>query len=343
MGVMIDGVWTTDEEASRLSFRDGDFERNPSVIRHWVTRDGSPGPSGEGGFKAEPGRYHLYVSYNCPWAHRTLIFRVLKKLEDAVSVSVVKSRRTDQGWVFDETPGPHYDDVLGKHALWEVYAAGHAGYSGRVTVPVLYDKQTGRLVSNESAEIIRMLNSAFVDCGADSHDYYPAPLRGEIDALNERIYETVNNGVYRAGFAQKQEPYERACRGVFETLDRLDARLADSRYLCGDEQTEADWRLFTTLVRFDVAYHYAFKCNLRRLVDYANLWPYARDLYQTPGIAETVRFDAYKQGYFSLSELRNPLGIVPLGPIVNFSEPHGREAMRGAGSASRARAGLNGR
>ncbi len=329
MGVMINGQWTTDEEASQLSFRDGDFQRNPSVIRHWVTRDGSPGPSGDGGFKAEPGRYHLYVSYNCPWAHRTLIFRVLKHLEDVVSISVVKPRRTDQGWVFDPEPGPYHDDVLGKHALWEVYAAGHEGYSGRVTVPVLYDKQTGRLVSNESAEIIRMLNSAFADCGAAEYDYYPPPLRAEIDALNEKIYETVNNGVYRAGFAQTQEAYEAACKGVFETLDELDARLAGQRYLCGDRQTEADWRLFTTLARFDVAYHYAFKCNLSRLMDYPSLWPYARDLYQTPGIAETVHFAAYKQGYFSLSELRNPLGIVPLGPIVNFSEPHGREALAG--------------
>jgi glutathionyl-hydroquinone reductase len=329
MGVMIDGRWTTDEEASRLKIEHGRFQRQPSVIRHWVTSDGAPGPTGDAGFKAEPGRYHLFVAYGCPWAHRTLIYRVLKGLTDQIGISVARPRRTADGWVFDEKSGRFSDDLLGKHALWEVYADGHPGYTGRVTVPVLYDKESRRIVNNESADIIRMLNSAFDHCGAAPYDYYPEPLRDEIDALNDRIYETVNNGVYRAGFATTQGAYEEAFDDVFATLDFLDERLADRRYLCGDRQTEADWRLFPTLARFDVAYHYAFKCNLRRLIDYPNLWPYARDLYQTPGIAETVHFDIYKRGYFSLSELRNPLGIVPKGPLVDFTGPHDRQRLTG--------------
>ncbi|HEY8521518.1 MAG TPA: glutathione S-transferase family protein [Gammaproteobacteria bacterium] len=327
MGAMIDGRWVTDEQATDLRFKDGRFERSPSVVRNWVTPDGAPGPTGEGGFKAEPGRYHLYVAFSCPWAHRTLIFRKLKGLEDHISVSFALPRRTDQGWVFDNRSDRCADTCLGSDALWQVYAKSHPGYTGRVTVPVLYDKQSGRMVSNESADIIRMLNSAFDGVGARPVDFYPQALRPEIDALNERIYETLNNGVYRAGFAQTQEAYEEAFDQVFETLDWLDARLADRRYLCGDVQTEADWRLFPTLARFDVAYHYAFKCNLRRLIDYEHLWPYARDLYQTDGIRDTVFLDLYKVGYFTLSELRNPLGIVPKGPSVDFDEPHGRERL----------------
>ena len=327
MGVMIDGRWTSDEEASKLAYEDGRFERSPSVIRHWVTSTGEPGPTGDGGFQAEPGRYHLFVAYGCPWAHRTLIFRTLKGLKQQISVSVAEPRRSDQGWVFAAEAGPFHDDLLGVQALWEVYAAGHPSYTGRVTVPLLYDKSTGRAVNNESADIIRMLNSAFDECGAESTDYYPAELRDEIDALNERIYQTLNNGVYGAGFARNQEAYEEAFDEVFATLDFLDARLATQRYLCGNRQTEADWRLFPTLVRFDVAYHYAFKCNLRRLIDYEHLWPYARDLYQTPGIADDVHLDLYKYGYFSISELRNPLGIVPKGPSVDFSLPHERAAL----------------
>ncbi|MBN1239452.1 MAG: glutathione S-transferase family protein [Gammaproteobacteria bacterium] len=327
MGTMIDGRWTTDEELASLRYREGRFERSPSVIRHWITPDGSPGPTGDGGFKAEAGRYHLYVAFGCPWAHRTLIFRVLKGLEDRISVSFAAPRRTEQGWVFDNATPDYADTCLGKSALWEVYADGHPGYTGRVTVPTLYDRKSARIVSNESADIIRMLNSAFDDAGARPGDYYPEPLRPEIDALNERIYEGLNNGVYRAGFALTQEAYEEAFDQVFETLDFLDRRLADRRYLCGSEQTEADWRLFPTLVRFDVAYHYAFKCNLRRLSDYEHLWPYARDLYQTENVRDTVFFDLYKQGYFSLSELRNPLGIVPKGPLIDFDQPHDRERL----------------
>jgi glutathionyl-hydroquinone reductase len=327
MGVMIDGHWTTDEQASALRYRDGRFERNDSIIRHWVTADGTPGPSGDGGFRAQPGRYHLFVSLNCPWAHRTLIFRKLKGLENMVSVSIATPRRTDQGWVFDNDDSRYADTLLGKHALWEVYAEGHPGYTGRVTVPVLYDIERGQIVSNESADIIRMLNSAFDDCGANHRDFYPQPLRAEIDSLNERVYHGLNNGVYRAGFARTQQAYDEAFDEVFATLDFLDARLASRRFLVGTEQTEADWRLFPTLARFDVAYHYAFKCNLRRISDYPNLGPYARDLYQTDGIAETVFPDLYKAGYFSHSELRNPLGIVPKGPIVDFSAPHDRARL----------------
>lgn len=325
MGVMIDGRWTTDERASALVFDDGRWLRPTSSIRHWVTADGTPGPTGDGGFKAERGRFHLFVSYGCPWAHRTLIFRRLKNLEDVVSVSVALPRRTEDGWVFAAEPGEFYDTCLHKHALWEVYAEGHPGFTGRVTVPVLYDKHTETIVNNESADIIRMLNSAFDGAGANDADFYPPEHREEIDALNDRIYGSLNNGVYRAGFAQTQSAYEEACAEVFATLDMLDARLTDRRYLCGDRQTEADWRLFPTLVRFDVAYHYAFKCNLRRIVDYDHLWPYTRDLYQTDAISEIVFPDLYKHGYFSISELRNPLGIVPMGPIVDFAQPHGRE------------------
>jgi putative glutathione S-transferase len=324
MGVMINGRWTTDEEVSALHFRDGRWERDRSTIRHWITTDGTAGPTGDAGFTAEPARYHLYVSYNCPWAHRTLIFRTLKNLEDIVSVSIAAPKRSDQGWIYDNDSEEYRDSCLGVSALWEAYARGHPGFTGRVTVPLLFDKKTGRAVNNESADIIRMLNSAFADVGAGGPELYPEEHRAEIDALNERIYNNLNNGVYRAGFARTQDAYEEAFDDVFETLDYLEDRLSRSRYLCGAEQTEADWRLFPTLVRFDVAYHYAFKCNLRRIMDYENLWPYTRDLYQTPGISELVFPDLYKRGYHSLSELRNPLGIVPKGPIVDFTEPHGR-------------------
>jgi glutathionyl-hydroquinone reductase len=327
MGTMIDGRWTTDEELAALKYRDGRFERSPSVIRHWVTPDGRPGPTGDGGFEAEPGRYHLFVAFGCPWAHRTLIFRELKGLAEHIGVSYAAPRRTEQGWVFDNHSERYADVCLGKDALWEVYAEGHPSYTGRVTVPVLYDRKSGRIVSNESADIIRMLNSAFDDVGAAAADYYPEALRPEIDALNELVYEGLNNGVYRAGFAQTQGAYEEAFDQVFAALDFLDERLADRRYLCGTVQTEADWRLFPTLARFDVAYHYAFKCNLRRLSDYEHLWPYARDLYQTGNIRRTVFFDLYKHGYFSISELRNPLGIVPKGPLIDFDRPHDRHRL----------------
>jgi putative glutathione S-transferase len=327
MGVMVDGRWTTEAEASKLKHEDGRWIRPRSSIRHWITPDGSPGPTGDGGFEAEPGRYHLFVAYGCPWAHRTLLFRVLKGLTGAITVSVALPRRSEDGWIFADEPGQHYESCLGKHALWEVYAEAHAGFTGRVTVPLLYDKKTGRAVNNESADIIRMLNGGFNEAGANAADYYPPELRGEIDALNARIYEKLNNGVYRAGFAETQDAYEEGFDDVFATLDFLEERLARRRYLCGARQTESDWRLFPTLARFDVAYHYAFKCNLRRIMDYPNLWPYTRDLYQTPGIAATVFPEVYKQGYFSISELRNPLGIVPKGPEIDFSEPQDRSNL----------------
>ena len=330
MGVMIDGRWTSDEEASKLHFENGRWKRDRSPIRNWVTPDGSAGPSGDAGFAAEQDRYHLYIAWNCPWAHRTVLFRRLKGLEKVVGLSVTTPKRSDQGWVFDNSSEQYKDRLFGKSALWEVYAQAHPGYTGRVTVPLLYDRKSGRAVNNESSEIIRMFNSAFGAAGANGLDLYPNDLREEIDTLNELIYEKLNNGVYRAGFAKTQEAYEEGCTQVFEVLDYLDARLATRRYLCGDRLTEADWRLFPTLVRFDVGYHYAFKCNIRRLQDYPNLWPYTRDLYQTPGIADTVFPDLYKAGYHSLSELRNPLGIVPLGPIVDFSQPHGRAALSAA-------------
>ena len=330
MGVMVDGRWTTDEEVSKLKHEDGRWIRPRSSIRHWITPDGSPGPTGDGGFEAEPDRYHLFVSYNCPWAHRALLFRLLKGLDRLIGVSIALPRRSDDGWIFADSPGEHYDTCLGKHALWEVYAEGHPGFTGRVTVPLLYDKKTGRAVNNESADIVRMFNSAFDRVGANGRDFYPAKHRADIDALNHLIYEKLNNGVYRAGFANTQEAYEEGFDEVFETLDYLDERLASRRSLCGAEQTEADWRLFPTLVRFDVAYHYAFKCNLRKISDYPNLWPYTRDLYQTPGVSSIVFPDVYKNGYFSISELRNPLGIVPKGPLIDFGAPHGRAELNAA-------------
>lgn len=320
MGSLINGVWRVDGDAALKTRDDGQWQRSASALRNWVTRDGTAGVSGTDGFKAEPGRYHLYVAWNCPWAHRALIFRTLKQLEDVIDVSWVRPRRTDQGWVFDPD-GEYQDHVSGYNSLHEIYTKSAADYSGSVTVPVLWDKKTGVIVSNESAEIIRMFNSAFGDVARTTQDYVPHDLTNQIDEWNERIYNGVNNGVYRAGFSRTQEAYDEAVVEVFKTLDAIEAQLARTPYLCGDKITEADWRLFPTLARFDVAYYGAFKCNVRRLSDYPNLWPYARRLYQTPGIADTVKLDIYKQGYYSPSPVRNPLGIVPAGPIVDFQEP----------------------
>ena len=322
MGKLLDGKWVDDDVSAADA--DGKFQRSRAQLRNWVTADGAPGPSGEGGFRAEAGRYHLYIAINCPWAHRAAIFRRLKGLEDAISLSVCAPRRTDQGWVFDPGDPRYRDDLLGKSALHQVYTAGLPDYSGRVTMPVLWDKQQETIVSNESAEIIRMFNGAFRGVAGNDADFRPPDLADEIDALNETIYATVNNGVYRTGFARTQEAYDEAATALFDTLDDLDRRLSESRYLLGDRPTEADWRLFPTLARFDVAYYGAFKCNLRRLIDYPNLWPYARELYQWPGVADTVDFGIYKRGYFSRSPLRNPHGIVPKGPEIDFAVPHGR-------------------
>jgi putative glutathione S-transferase len=322
MGLLVDGIWQDQWYDTKST--DGRFVRKDAAFRDWITPDGSPGPSGTGGFKAEPGRYHLYVSLACPWAHRTLIFRKLKGLEDIISVSVVHWLMLENGWTFADGPGIVPDPINHAQYLYEVYTAAKADYTGRVTVPVLWDKQTGTIVSNESSEIIRMFNAAFDGIGAKQGDYYPEGLRPEIEALNARIYDTVNNGVYKAGFATAQQAYEEAVRPLFDTLDLLDERLSSRRYLCGDRLTEADIRLFTTLVRFDPVYVGHFKCNLRRIADYPHLSGYLRDLYQTGGIANTVNMAHIKGHYYESHCTINPTGIVPLGPILDLGAPHGR-------------------
>jgi len=279
-----------------------------------------------GGFAAEPGRYHLYVSNACPWAHRTLIYRVLKGLEDVISVSVVHPLMPEQSWVFGDYPGSTPDEVNGKHALWEVYEIADPGYDGVATVPVLWDRKRRTIVNNESSEIIRMLNSGFDAWGRAELEFYPEALRGAIDEINARVYRDVNNGVYRAGFATTQAAYEEAYEALFATLDALEARLGRRRYLVGDRVTEADWRLLPTLLRFDAVYYSHFKCNKRRLVDYPSLWAYTRELYQVPGVASTLWMDHIKLHYYGSHRHLNPSGIVPLGPDIHFAAPHGRGA-----------------
>ncbi|MGA2892098.1 MAG: glutathione S-transferase family protein [Xanthobacteraceae bacterium] len=321
LGVLERGAWRQDDPARN---QDGRFVRPPTTYRNFITTDGSAGPTGEGGFPAEAGRYHLYVSLACPWAHRTLIFRKLKKLENVISVSVVEPLMGDAGWVFGTGPGATLDTVNAKSTLAEIYLIADPHYTGRVTVPVLWDKKRHTIVNNESSEIIRMLNSAF-EAFTDVHtDYYPAELRTEIDRINALVYPTINNGVYRAGFATSQEAYEEAARAVFATLDQLEELLARQRYLVGGQITEADWRLFTTLVRFDAVYYGHFKCNLRRIVDYPELWNYLRDLYQVPGVVETVSLDHIKRHYYGSHRKINPTGIVPIGPLIDFTAPHDR-------------------
>jgi glutathionyl-hydroquinone reductase len=326
MGVLIDGRWH--DQAHDTGKSGGHFVRKDSQSRNWVTSDGRPGPSGKGGFKAESGRYHLYVSLACPWAHRTLIFRKLKDLEPLISLSVVHWLMGVDGWTFDEGEGVIPDTVNGARYLHEVYSKAVPSYSGRVTVPVLWDKSTGTIVNNESAEIIRMFNSAFDACGATPGDYYPEAFRPEIERLNARIYDTLNNGVYKAGFATIQAAYEEAVRPLFETLDWLEGLLGSRRYLCGDRITEADWRLFTTLVRFDSVYVGHFKCNIRRLVDFPNLWAYTRDLYQVPGIQGTVDLGHIKRHYYQSHISINPTRIVPVGPEIDFGLRHSRQSTR---------------
>jgi putative glutathione S-transferase len=321
MGKLARGVWH-DEWYDTKSTR-GAFVRGESSFRDRVTRDGSSG------FKAEPGRYHLYVSLACPWACRTLVFRKLKKLEEVVSISVVDPLMGEQGWVFSNYPGCIPDTVNGFSYLHQVYTAANPDYTGRVTVPVLFDKRTRKIVNNESAEIIRMLNSELDDFADATVDFYPPALRTEIEAINAVVYDNVNNGVYKAGFATAQAAYEQAFDALFATLDDLEKRLARGRYLVGDRITEADWRLFTTLVRFDAVYVSHFKCNLRRLVDYANLWGYTRDLYQVPGVAETVSLDHIKRHYFMSHPTINPTRIVPKGPALDFTTAHRRDALSG--------------
>ncbi|MCK0142762.1 glutathione S-transferase family protein [Aliiroseovarius sp. F20344] len=322
MGLLQDGQWVDKWYDTKSS--DGRFVRKASAFRSWVTEDGTAGPSGDSGFKAEPGRYHLYVSLACPWAHRTLIFRALKGLEGMIDISIVHWFMGEDGWTFAPGDGSTPDPLQGADFMHQIYTAAKRDYSGRVTVPVLWDMKTNTIVSNESAEIIRMFNSAFDAVGAVPGDYYPQDERDEIDALNERIYDTVNNGVYKAGFATSQAAYEEAVVPLFETLDCLEDRLSRQRYLMGDHQTEADWRLWTTLLRFDPVYVGHFKCNLRRIADYPNLSNYVRDLYQVPGIAETVDIPYIKKHYYGSHETVNPTRIVPKGPDVDYNAPHDR-------------------
>ena len=324
MGKLIEGTWHDewyDTKASR-----GHFVRDSAGFRNWVTADGAPGPSGEGGFSAQPGRYHLYVSLACPWAHRTLIFRQLKGLTNMVSVSVVHPEMLEHGWTFAPGPGVVPDPIGGAAYLHQIYTRANPSYTGRVTVPVLWDKQRGTIVSNESSEIIRMFAQAFDGVGATPLDTYPKEQRAEIDEVNARIYDTLNNGVYRCGFATTQAAYEEAFAALFDTMDWLEARLSRRRYLVGTSITEADWRLFTTLVRFDPVYVGHFKVNRNRLVDFPNLWAYTRELYQVPGVRETVDLTHIKQHYYGSHPTINPTRIVPVGPAIDFDAAHGRDA-----------------
>ena len=322
MGLLQDGNWVDQWYDTKAS--DGHFVRKSSQFRNWVTPEGDAGPTGIGGFKAEAGRYHLYVSLACPWAHRTLIFRTLKGLKDIISLSVVHWYMAENGWTFEAGDGVISDNVNGAEFMHEVYTNAEPKYSGRVTVPVLWDKKTGTIVSNESSEIIRMLNSAFDGVGARAGDYYPKALRVQIDELNDRIYNTLNDGVYRCGFASTQAAYEAALIPLFDTLDWIEAKLAKTRYLTGPLITEADWRLFPTLIRFDPVYVGHFKCNLRRIIDYPNLSNYLRDLYQQPGIEETVNMKHIKEHYYGSHETINPSRVVPMGPDIDLTLAHNR-------------------
>jgi glutathionyl-hydroquinone reductase len=299
----------------------GEFRRQEDSFRDWVTADG------RSGFPAAAGRYHLYVSWACPWAHRTIIVRKLKKLEPVIGMTVVDPIRDERGWAFRDGPGHSQDPINGFRFLSEAYRASDPGYRGRVTVPVLWDTVTKRIVSNSDDDLMRMFNHEFDQFTQSRLDLYPAPLRPEIDEWNDRLYEQVNDGVYRAGFATRQAAYEQAVRRLFEALDRVDQRLAERRFLLGSQPTETDWRLFVTLIRFDAVYHGHFKCNLRRIVDYGHLFGYLKDLYQTDGIADTVNFDHIKRHYYVTHEDINPTRIVPLGPLQDLSTPHGRQSM----------------
>jgi putative glutathione S-transferase len=323
MGILVDGVWS--DRWYDTGNTGGAFVRSTTTFRNWITPDGAPGPSGQGGFAAAAGRYHLYVSYACPWAHRTLIFRAIKGLAPLIGVSVVHPDMLGDGWTFAaDFPGATGDRLHGDAFLRQTYLRADAKLSGRVTVPVLWDRETATIVSNESSEIIRMFNAAFDHLTGNTDDYWPADLRAAIETVNAEVYDRVNNGVYKAGFATRQAPYDEAVSALFDTLDRLEGRLTRQRYLVGDRLTEADWRLFTTLVRFDGVYHGHFKCNRRRLVDYPNLWAWTRDLYQRPGIAATVRMDHIVRHYHYSHDSINPHRIVPIGPVLDFDAPHGR-------------------
>jgi len=324
MGLLVKGQW----KDQWYQTEDGEFIREDAQFRNWVTSDGSAGPTGKSGFMAESGRYHLYVSLACPWAHRTLIFRALKDLEDHIGVTVVDAKMLSRGWEFSEVSS---DNPLGDlQFLYEVYLKANPSYSGRVTVPILWDKKQQTIVSNESSEIIRMLNQAFNGITGNMRDYYPEALRSQIDDINELVYNAVNNGVYRAGFATSQAAYERAYDKLFDALDVLENRLGQQRYLAGDEITEADWRLFTTLIRFDAVYFGHFKCNRQRIEDFFNLSNYLRELYQQAGVADTVNFEHIKTHYYFSHTTINPTQVVPKGPLLDFNLPHNRNALFGA-------------
>ena len=329
MGKLVEGEWKPVwYDTSKTG---GKFVRDTSKFRNWVTPDGSPGPSGEGGFKAESGRYHLYVSYACPWAHRTLIFRALKGLEDHIDISAVHPDMLEDGWEFrSDFDGATGDRLFGSGYMREIYLRAKPDMSGRVTVPVLWDRERETIVSNESAEIIRMFNSAFDSITGNTFDFHPADLREGIEEVNARIYDTVNNGVYKAGFATTQAAYDEAVGALFDTLDWLEERLSRNRYLMGGRVTESDWRLLTTLLRFDSVYHLHFKCNRNRLIDFPNLWGYTREMYQWPGVAGTLRLDHIVRHYHYSHETINPHRIIPINPNPDFNAPHEREALKAA-------------
>lgn len=333
MPQLVDGIWVKDDVAAS-EMKDGAFHREPTKFRNWLTADGGPGPDGQPGIKAEPGRFQLFVSYLCPWASRTLMMRSLKGLKDLIPVSIAEPGIGENGWEF-ATPQDAGERVEPITLLHRLYTGSDPRYTGKVSVPVLWDREEGRIVNNESADIIRMLNSAFDGTTGDRKDFYPDFLRATIDRWNTLIYDTLNNGVYRAGFARSQPAYDEAVTGVFATLDRLEAHLGQNRYMSGEHFTEADIRAFVTLIRFDAAYNGAFKCNIRRLADYPNLSGYTREIHQWPGIRETVRIDQIKRGYYSIRHI-NPTGIVPMGPVLDFDAPHGREHLSGKGVFERA-------
>lgn len=325
MGLLVDGVWhdtwyNTESNA-------GKFKREEAKLRNWITPNGEPGPSGKGGFAAEPDRYHLYVCLACPWAHRTLIFRRLKNLSDIIDVSVVSPLMLEHGWTYNKDEGSTGDKLYQSRYHYEIYLRHDPKYSGRVTVPLLWDKKNEEIVSNESSEIIRMFNSAFDHLTGNTLDFYPEELRSEIDAINQLVYDNINNGVYKAGFATTQEAYEEAYHALFDALDQVEARLSRQRYLCGKTLTEADWRLFTTLIRFDAVYHGHFKCNRQRLEDFPHLSNYLRELYQYPGVAETVDFEHIKKHYYYSHDMINPTRVVPLGPEIDYMRPHNRQTI----------------
>jgi len=326
MGKLVDGVWVSDDLVDHSE--DGAFDRKPTSFHNWITPDGSPGPDGQQGYPAESGRYHLYVAYACPWAHRALIFRALKGLEDHISISVVHPHMLDDGWTFaSDFPGATGDTLFAAQYLREIYVKADPSVSGRVTVPVLWDKKTNTIVNNESSEIIRIFNSAFDALTGNTLDFWPQDLREDLEPVNARIYQTLNNGVYRAGFASSQSAYDSAVTDLTDTLNWLEDRLSTHRYLMGAQLTEADWRLVVTLFRFDLVYHGHFKCNRAKLIEYPNLWAFTRELYQWPGVAETVNFDHIAHHYYYSHDNINPHRIVPIGPDIDWMQPHGRDGM----------------